>query len=77
MSAFNLKFEKKTNPSKKIGIPLNRDQFNHLVTWKEYYDERTLHRMFADICYRYEENEGYDLDAYEFKGIFVGNDKQD
>ena len=73
---FTLRFEKKTNPSKKIDVPLDREQFNHLVTWKEFHDERFLDRMFADIVFRYEE-EGYNLDAYDFKGIFVGTEKQD
>ena len=77
---FTLKFEKKTNPSKEVFIPLDRDQFNHLFTWKEYHDERTLDRMFADIIFRYGEelklSDTWDED-YKYKGIFIGTEKQD
>ena len=79
-SVFTLKFTKSSNPSKEVYVPIDRDQFNHLVTWKEFHDERTLDRMFAAIIYRYEESEGIPpnfLDAYDFKGIFVGSEKQD
>tara|TARA_Y100001951_G_C11144561_1_gene185579 strand:+ start:179 stop:424 length:246 start_codon:yes stop_codon:yes gene_type:complete len=79
-SIFTLKFEKKTNPSKEVLIPIDRDQFNHLFTWKEHHDERTLDRMFADIIFRYEEKQGLKIkliDDYKYVGIFVGSVKQD
>ena len=79
-SVFTLKFTKSSNPSKEVYVPIDRDQFNHLFTWKEHHDERTLDRMFADIVFRYEEKLGLKenwIDDYKYKGIFVGSVKQD
>ena len=76
---FTLRFAKKTNPSKKVLIPIDRDQFNHLFTWKEFHNERFLDRIFADIVFRYGEDSGLSGawdDDYKYEGIFVGGEKQ-